>query len=515
MRIKPRQIFGLCLLLGLVGWHFFRPSQPGSASPLRPGAEVADQLQLGQLTLQPCTIGNAIYATLDAYCTDFTVPENHADAHSRRITLRVAIVKSDAAQPAADLVTFLDGGPGGAATEDFPGINSAFAPLLKDHHVLLIDQRGTGSSHPLDCPQLRMATRQDAEQLEQLTRDPAKAQSLLDDCLKEIGARADPRFYTTTDATQDLETVRRALGNPKLNLIGGSYGTRMAQQYAARFPDGVRSIVLDSPVPNSLALGQDHARNLETALQAQLALCAANTKCHERFGDSYARLKTLHARLKAQPVTVQVPDPNTYHSSERLLTAERLAGLVRLYTYNGYTSALLPLMIDEALQGNYAALLGQEQLITSDVSSRMTGGMGLSVGCSEDADLLTVNPDDNDTVMGNTLIEFLQNVCRYWPHGERPADFHQPFRSALPVLILAGELDPVTPPRYAEEILASLDNARLLVAKGQGHSIMMVRCVAQIMDEFVASLTPTSLDAKCLDNLQAPPAFLDYNGAAP
>ncbi len=513
MRIKPRQILGLCLLLGVAAWHFLKPP-PDSAKPR--ATETADRMQLGQLTLQPCAIGNEAQPSLDAYCIDFSVPENHADVHSRRITLKVAIVKSDAAQPSADLVTFLDGGPGGAATEDFPAIDSAFAPLLKDHHVLLIDQRGTGSSNALDCPQLTAQARGTSNaELELMAEDPQRARQLLRDCLAEIGTKADPQFYTTTDATQDLEAVRQALGSPRLNLVGGSYGTRVAQQYAARFPGSVRSIVLDSAVPNTLALGQDHARNLEDALKAQLALCSAQAECKQRFGDPYAQLQVLRSRLRTSPATAQVPDPTTYELSTRTLTPARLAGLVRLYTYNGYTSALMPLMIDEALKGNYAPLLGQAQLITSDLSSRMTVGMGLSVGCSEDADLLKINEADRDTLMGISMVEFLQSACSIWPHRTRPADFHQAFTSDLPVLILAGELDPVTPPRYGEEILATLSNARLLTAPGQGHGIMGVRCVPELVAEFVSTLNPKALNATCLEKLQAPPVFLNYNGAAP
>lgn len=515
MRIKPHQILALCLLLGVAAWYFFKPS-PTGAVKTRATVAAVDQMRLGQLTFQPCAIGNEVQPSLDAYCTNFTVPENHADAQSRRITLKVAIVKSDAAQPAADLVTFLDGGPGGAATEDFPVIANAFAPLLKDHHVLLIDQRGTGNSNALDCPQLSEQTRRAGNTaLELLAEDPQQTRQLLRDCLAEIGNNADPQFYTTTDAIQDLEAARLALGSPRLNLIGVSYGTRVAQQYAARFPGSVRSIVLDSAVPNTLALGQDHARNLEDALKSQFALCSAQAECKQRFGDPYAQLQTLRSRLRTGTATAQVPDPNTYELRTRTLTPARLAGLVRLYTYNGYTSALMPLMIDEALKGNYAPLLGQEQLVTSDISSRMTTGMGLSVGCSEDADLLKINAADRNTLMGNSIIEFFQSACSLWPRRTRPADFHQAFTSGLPVLILAGELDPVTPPRYGAEILATLSNARLLTAPGQGHGIVSVRCVPELVAEFVATLDAKALDATCLEKLQAPPAFLNYNGAAP
>ncbi len=519
MRIKPSHWVVLLLALVAIGSQLIKYIDRWSKATTSVESD-RDQLQLGQVTLQSCTIGTATQASLQAYCTEFEVPENHADAHAdhqgRRIKLKVAIVKSEAAKPGDDLVTFLDGGPGGAATDDYPAIAGAFAPVRRQHHVLLVDQRGTGGSNALDCPQLDATTyKQSADQLGQLTNDKAKMHSLLRDCLAEIRSKADPQFYSTTDAVHDLEAVRRALGNPKLNLVGVSYGTRVAQQYAARFPEGVRSIVLDSPVPNSLALGQEHARNLEEALKAQFALCRAQAECRQRFGDSYAQLKILQARLRAQPATAQVADPNTFHLSERALTPERLAGLVRLYTYNGYTSALMPLMIDEALKGNYAPLLGQEQLVTSDMSSRMTGGMGLSVGCSEDADLLTSNEADRDTLMGNIMIEFFQTACAIWPHRARPADFHQPFKSALPVLILTGELDPVTPPRYGTEILSALSNARLLNAPGQGHGILMVRCVPELVGEFVKTLNGKALDAKCLEKLHAPPAFLNYNGAAP
>jgi pimeloyl-ACP methyl ester carboxylesterase len=514
MRLKPRLLLALALLLGVLALQLF--SKTGHQAAVSRDATDVNELILGQLTLLPCEIGPASQATLQAYCTQFAVPENHADASSRSIQLKVAVVRSDAAQPVADLVTFLDGGPGGAATEDFPALANAFAPLLKDHHVLLVDQRGTGSSNALQCPVLtEREQRKASAELELLSEDPEQVQRLLRDCLSEISSKADPRFYTTTDATQDLETLRQALGSPKLNLLGVSYGTRVAQQYAMRFSGSVRSIVLDSAVPNSLALGQEHARNLEQALKAQLALCNAQAECQQRFGDPYAQLQTLRARLQSKPATAQVPDPNTFKLSERTLTHARLAGLVRLYAYNGITSALLPLMIDEALQGNYAPLLGQEQLITADVNSRMTGAMGLSVGCSEDADLLTPHEADRNTLMGNTLIEFLQSVCSFWPQRQRPADFHQPFVSDLPVLILAGELDPVTPSRYGEEILKTLRNARLLTAPGQGHGIIGVRCLPQLVGEFVTSLNAKALDAKCLEHLKAPPAFLNYNGAAP
>jgi pimeloyl-ACP methyl ester carboxylesterase len=268
-------------------------------------------------------------------------------------------------------------------------------------------------------------------------------------------------------------------------------------------------------VPNALGLGQEHARNLETALQAQFALCTTQPACAQRFGDSYKQLLKLRDRLRATPVTTRVADPNNYQNSERTLTATRLAGLVRLYAYNSATSALLPLMIDEASKGNYAPLLGQAQLISDDVNNNMADGVGMSIGCSEDVDLLTIDAADRDTLLGHSLIEYFRAACEVWPHRPRPADFHEPLATSIPTLILAGEFDPVTPPRYAQEIARSLSNARVLLAPGQGHAVLSVRCMPKLLEEFVTTLQPGALDATCLEQLKPMPAFLDYNGAAP
>jgi pimeloyl-ACP methyl ester carboxylesterase len=511
MRIKPRQWLALIVAAGALALLSMQPRRHAESVA---NASLNDTLQLGQLTLQACDIGGQHQQTVQAYCSDFDVPENHANPKGRHIKLKVAVVRSEAAQPDTDLITFLDGGPGGAATEDFPAVAAAFEPMRKQHHILLIDQRGTGSSNPLDCPQFSNQQKQ-LQAADEPTDDLNSLPVLLRECLREVSSTADPQFYNTTDAIQDLEAVRIAIGKPQLNLLGVSYGTRVAQQYAMRYPQAVRSIVLDSAVPNALALGQDHARNLDTALKAQFALCRTQSDCAQRFPDSFQQLVALRDKLQQQAVTVQVPDPHSFIISQRKLTASRLAGLVRLYAYNSATSALLPLMLDEATRGNYAPLLGQEQLMSDDLNARLTGGMGLSVGCSEDADLLQIRDEDEHTLLGNSLIRFFQTACKVWPHQPRPDNFHQTFTSSLPVLILSGEFDPVTPRRYADEIKAGLNNARLLVAPGQGHAVINARCMPRLVNEFIDKLQPTKLDAACLQQLKPIATFLNYNGAAP
>jgi pimeloyl-ACP methyl ester carboxylesterase len=306
------------------------------------------------------------------------------------------------------------------------------------------------------------------------------------------------------------------LGAPQFDLIGISYGTRMAQQYATAHPDAVRSIVLDSVAPNSLILGETFASDLERALKLQADACLAAPTCKKAFGDWRKTLLALHAQLNEKPVPgVTFRDPRTNEPVTRTVTGDTLAGLVHLFAYNAEASALLPLDVAQAGKGNFVPLLGQTQLGRGDLDGGMNAGMQLSVMCSEDAPFLEPRPQDAGTLLGTLPIERIQTACAVWPRGEMPKDFHQPFKSSIPTLILSGERDPVTPPRFAEEVLKGLSNGRVLSLKGMGHGELMIGCMPKLVDEFVDKLDPKQLDATCLKRIGPVPAFVNFNGAAP
>jgi len=467
---------------------------------------------LGSLAFAPCELGQRnTAATTAAYCAPFQVPEDWDKPAGRKIDLKLAIVRSDAQVAEHDLVVLLAGGPGQAATEVYPRAVAGFAPLLRHRNLLLLDQRGTGGSHPLKCAQ--DPTDFDSAAVSEI--DFAKVRELTQACLADVAKDADPAHYTTTDAVRDLEAVRQALGAPEFDLVGVSYGTRVAQQYLKRHPDGVRSMVLDSAVPNELVLGSEFAINLDAALQAQFAHCALMPECAKAFGDPYANLYRLRDALAAKPVDVDVRDARTFMPAKKPLNAFTLATLVRLFAYSAETSALLPLTIDRALKGDYAPLLEQADLLSDDLSDLSGNGMQLSVICAEDADLLGDRPQDAKLILGDALVKIMRMQCDIWPRGMRPPDFHEPVKSDKPVLILEGEFDPVTPPRYGEQILKGLTNGRLLVATGQGHSVMGRGCLPRLVARFVETLDAKKLDAGCVADFGSVPAFLDYNGAAP
>lgn len=497
--------------------HGHRKSAPGKASeaPAKPvRVKVEPQVwKRGSLTFKPCELGRpGTGASVAAWCAPFKVPENRADPKSRRIGLKLAVVRSDAAVPAPDMVTLLAGGPGEAATQSYVQVSPAFGDLKKHHDILLLDQRGTGGSNPLTCKPAGKPTPPD-KTAAALDLDTLRKQ--VKQCLDQVEKKADPRFYTTTAAVADLEAVRQALGAPKLDLVGVSYGTRMAQEYAMHHPDGVRSIILDSPVPNTAILGQDFSKNLEHALTLDFKRCTDTPACAKRFGDPYKTLYQLRDAVRANPHEVTIRDPSSYQSIQRMLNENSLAAVVRLFAYEPETAALLPLTIDAAAHGDVGPLLGQARLISGDLDADMNNGMQMSVVCSEDADLLKPDPAEANTILGNRLVQAIQAECSVWPHGTRPADFHKPLRGDIPTLVLSGQDDPVTPPSYGKAIVSDLGDARQLVLDGQGHAELVRGCVPRLMKDFIDTPDPKKLDASCLKALQPIPAYVNFNGATP
>jgi pimeloyl-ACP methyl ester carboxylesterase len=472
-------------------------------------ADSAATRRLGDLSFEPCTLAAVgLPVTVSALCSTLEVPEDRARSEGRRITLAVAVVPSRSKQPRPDPVFMLAGGPGQSAREAFPSVAGAFRELLRERDVVLVDQRGTGGSHPIDC--------RPADGESNLTADfadPAGARRFAAECLD--GIDADPRFYTTSDAVLDLEAVRAAIGAAQVNLVGISYGTRVALEYLRREPARVRTVVLDGVVPPELALGSEHARNLESALDRHFALCEADAACRGQFGSPRRLLDALLAELGESPRSVRYRDPLTDELREDELTTASVAGVVRLYAYAPQLAAMLPRSLAEAAAGRPEALMAQSRMIESLVGEQIALGPQLSVACAEDADRLRVDPADAGSLMGTEFVAAVLAQCEVWPRGRRPVDFNDPVQSDRPVLLLSGELDPVTPPRYGEAVVKHLPNGRHLVARGQGHNVMAAGCLPRLMGRFVATADARGLDATCLEQLAPPPPFLGAYGWGP
>jgi len=462
---------------------------------------------LGSLEFTPCALphpGSGVTSRAD--CATLEVPEDPSKPDGRKISLKVALVPARAAEPEADPVIFFAGGPGQSATETYGGAAGSFARLREKRHLLMVDQRGTGGSNRLACAfpeEFDTSAEVLVEQQVAMARD----------CLASLDA--DVSQYTTTVAASDIEAVRQAIGAPKLNLYGGSYGTRMAQEYARLYPDAVRSMILDGVVPPELALGSEHAINLESALKQILGHCAAQPGCTEAFGDPYRTLYALRDQARATPQPVTLRDPLTHQPRTRSLDEGSVALIARLFAYAPESAALLPLLLDEAYKGRPESLMAQALLVFDSLTGQINHGMQLSVICADDAPRLSARDQDKELILGDAIIGVTLNQCSVWPKGPVSENFREPLRTDIPTLLLSGEYDPVTPPRYGEQVLASLGKARHLVGKGQGHIMLGRGCTPRLAAEFVEKLDPVGLDAACLDALGLTPFFINYNGARP
>lgn len=480
---------------------------------------------LGSIEFQPCTLAPDFgTASVEAQCGTLRVPEDHSRPDGRHIELAIAWVPTES-DAAGDPVFLLAGGPGQSARDSYPGVAPAFRDLLRKRHVILVDQRGTGTSSPLAC--------RDEEGkstiTEALTDDATSAARFAQKCLAQLSQTADPRFYTTTDAIQDLDAVRAALGVPQINLLGISYGTRVAQQYLRRYPSKVRTAVLDGVVPNVLVLGNEHAGNLESALELHFDRCRAVATCKGQLGDPRLHLDALAAQLRAAPRKLAYRDALTGEPKTGELTYGHLASVVRLFSYAPAVAAMLPLVLHEAAEGRSDVLMAQSQLLVSQVGEQIMHGMQLSVMCTEDAPALVANERDAGTLLGTEFVEFSLAQCAVWPKGELPKNFNAPLASAVPILLLSGEFDPVTPPRYGDAVLYGweqpsidgprerqvLSNGRHLVLRGQGHNVVGVGCAPKLVARFVDTANAKALDAACLDKLAYAAPFAGFYGWEP
>jgi len=303
-----RSIVAVLLLVAAFGYRYLRDH----ASPAAPkhrnavAASPAPVRKYGRIAFVPCTLSSqSAMASVEAECGSLSVAENPALPQGRHIALHIAWVPAnDTGTSEPDPVFMLAGGPGQAATDSYPQVAPAFVDVLKKRGVILVDQRGTGQSNPLACPDDK--DKDDAG--DTATAPPTgvdAARAMAQRCRDALSPRADLRFYTTTDAIRDLEAVRQAIGAATINLVGISYGTRVAQQYAMRYPHSTRTLVLDSVAPNTLIVGNEFAHNLEQALDLQFGECGKVPACARALGNPRSRLDALMTTLRTSPPLVR------------------------------------------------------------------------------------------------------------------------------------------------------------------------------------------------------------------
>jgi len=447
--------------------------------------------------------------SLKARCGRLLRPLDPDDTGAGDIELRVAVVPALSLTPEPDPLVPIAGGPGQGTVQFYTAYSKAFEEVRRKRNILLVDQRGTGESSRMDCPVDDNLV--EGQYSAELTIEYTNA------CLEQLPH--DPRFFTTSIAVADLEAVRKALGFPSLNLYGVSYGTRVAQHFARRYPESTRTLVLDGVVPPQLPLGPEIATESQRAIDNGLARCARDASCSERFPGIRDVFSRVLSELTAAPVAVTVPDPNSGRPEDLLFGRNEFAVAIRLLAYHPKTLALLPLLMSEAGRGNFVPLASQYKMTMITMTDLLSLGMHNAVMCTEDMPFLDKERIDyggiSASYMGAVQLEALEAICSVWPAGPIDTGFREPLSTNSPVLLLSGEADPITPPRYAELAAVDLSNGLHLVGKDQGHGQISVGCTSRIVADFIDAADPDAVDADCLERSFVMPFFLDFSGPGP
>jgi pimeloyl-ACP methyl ester carboxylesterase len=468
-------------LLALAAALLLAACSPGSDAP-RPAIPLAD-----------CRLPGVNAA---ARCGTLDVWEDREARAGRRIGLRVAIVPARLRSREPDPVVVLAGGPGQGAIALAAQVMPLFSRLNDTRDVVFLDQRGTGGSGALDC--------EDEQQPLQTLFEDALPQRLVARCLEQL--EADPRLYVTPIAMQDLEEVRAALGYPRLNLWGGSYGTRAAMEYLRRHGERVRSVVLDGAAPADMKLPLSFVADGDAALESLLAACEAEDLCRQVYPDLRLMISSLRHQLARRPLRALIDDPRTGERSAIQVNENVfLSGLFRPL-YVAELASLLPFGVAAAVSGDFNPLLAQNLELADDVAENLAVGMHLSVLCAEDIPRIT--PRDlgalSASFFGRALVDDFLRACALWPRGKLPGDYYAPVQSDVPVLILSGGIDPATPPRHGERIAAGLRRARHLVAPHIAHGVSLHGCAPRLIEEFVRAGDAAGLDGECLQRIPRP-----------
>lgn len=466
-----------------------------------------------ELRLEDCRISAGPgHSGIKARCETFERHLDPSDESSPLLALRVAVVPALSLEPQPDPFVPIAGGPGQSTIEFYALLSHAFEDIRRTRDIILLDQRGTGGSAPMECDI-------GDEIVEgQLTAEETVA--VTEACLAALPH--DPRFFTTSIAVQDLEALRIALAYPQFNVYGISYGTRVAQHFVRRYPDAVRSVILDGIVPPQLALGASIAIEAQKALDNIFGRCAESAACNERFPDVVDEFAALEERLSASDVLVDLAHPLTgIRETVRFGDAE-LAGAIRLLSYNPRTVALMPLLIHEAANENFVPLAAQFLMIMDRMSDVLAIGMHNAVVCTEDAPFYDREDTDHEALaasyIGPMQVEALTAICSVWPAGVLDPQFRAPLATDIPVLLLSGDADPVTPPRFGDLAAIDLSNAAHLTGRHQGHGQAATGCMPEVMGRFIetASVADEDLDPDdCLLRRFAMPFFLDFSGPMP
>jgi len=443
-------------------------------------------------------------------CGKLEVPENYQQPQGRQLSVNFSILPAINNSDNKIPLMFLAGGPGQGAAELSSQVFRNFNEIRKSRDIILVDQRGTGESQPLQC-QDSLEMNPYSSVPEDFTNEEVK------DCLAQLttGNDIDLAQFTSENAIRDFDAVRAALGHEKINIYGGSYGTRAALVYMRLFPQSLNSVVLDSVGPVEVPIGlfgQSAARSFKLLLEN----CQKDNACQHAYPNLAQEFKDLMVTLGQAPVTVNIAHPRLGTQTELVINDSKFISTLQMQLYSLTGRSLVPLIIHQANLGDFKPFAGLIAQTDTEKGIGIYMGLHLNIVCNEDIPRISaqmLQDDANNDFAKGLSSKTMQDVCAVWPKYTVNDDFYKPVTANIPTLILSGELDPVTPPSNGDKSAETLPNSHHIVAKNTAHIVASTKCAVGLVNDFLTSLTPKSLDEECLTELPDESFMTGLNGS--
>ncbi len=439
----------------------------------------------------------SFYPTWDAIENDsitwghLLVPENWDAKESNQIEIAVAIIKNTGNLDDAESTVFIQGGPGAGSIQNMD--LWLYHPLRKTNDIVIMDIRGTGNSKPRLCPGLGktlmkiIAKNQTAEEDEKEKTAAALA------CRKDLIVRGvDVSAYHSLSVAKDLHALKEYLNIKEWNVYGVSYGTYMAQVYASNFPKDIKTLVLDSSISDISNYYTLNTRNYINSLSKVFEKCKNDPECNVQYPDLETVFYKTIKDLNENPLTVATSKEDetfTYN-------AEDFKVAVQQALYHKQLVEVLPLLIYQFQDRNEEALSNLVSAFGSLL--RMDYGLYYCVSCNEvlpNNDISELNREASKYPELQGAISFYKSdfkVCDKWNLELNDSlllhhDLEGLHELDAPVMILAGEFDPITPASNGEEIADSFSNALVINAHTYGHVPGFTKIGNDLVETFVAN----------------------------
>jgi len=482
-------LLGLAAVTGLAGCgDDERPDAIGSP-PQIPSKRLPETTQAFEETECPSGVPTS-HAT---QCGWVSVPEDHAAPSGAALKLFVLRVFSDADGVKDDPIVYLEGGPGGSGVATVSALFDYFEPLLAHRDLVTFDQRGAGDSLPsLACDELRGTEAA-------LDSDLSPRVAACRTRLTEDGV--DPSKYTSAQNALDVDDVRGALGYESWNLLGVSYGTRLALTVMRDAPAGVRSVVLDSTVPLEVDLLAETAPNAYADFERLFEACRQDADCAAAYPDLMGTMLGIVDRLNADPIPSKFSDGTSYQ-----LTGADVLGVLFTFLYAWENLPYIPRLIHEIDAGDYSLIL---KFIEESWAGGYSEGMYLSINCSEEAAFTSAEALQSAAVgLPAAFAECFASPavfdqCVAWDVPASPALENEAVHSSLPTLVLAGYYDPITPPSFGQLVASALPRSQYLELGGAAHGAMTTPCGLELIDRYFEAPT-VPVDGACAGQQQLP-----------